>query len=62
MPNMIPVTDPGDKDGTKTIYVNADAILYLQQEASGTRIYFQNGGAMDVKESASDLAQAINGK
>ena len=55
---MIPVKDPADSG--KTIYVNADAILYVQQEASGTRIYFQNGGAMDVKETAAELAQAIN--
>jgi hypothetical protein len=62
MPKMIPVSDQAAKGGTKTIYVNADAILYVQQEADGTRIYFQNGGAMDVKETAAELAQAINAK
>jgi hypothetical protein len=60
MPKLIPVTDPVDKDRTKTIFVNADAILYVQQEPSRTRIYFQNGGVMDVKESATELAQAVN--
>jgi hypothetical protein len=59
MAKMIPVTDPTDRG--RTIHVNADAVQYLQQEAGGTRIFFQNGGAMDVKETAAELVRAING-